>query len=113
MTPLYASAAMRALMSDRARLQRMLDFEAALARAEAAFGVIGATAAVTIGHACDAGNRVARNPGGKAAPCGGVGALFAPRVFVAPENVIVKVCAFRKRGLPIFVHLLRNIEIGI
>ena len=35
MTPLYASAAMRAIMSDRARLQRMLDFEAALARAEA------------------------------------------------------------------------------
>ncbi len=40
MTPLYASAAMRAIMSDRARLQRMLDFEAALARAEAALGVI-------------------------------------------------------------------------
>ena len=40
MTPLYASAAMRAIMGDRARLQRMLDFEAALARAEAALGVI-------------------------------------------------------------------------
>ena len=54
MTPLYASAAMRAIMSDRARLQRMLDFEAALARAEAAVGVITATGAAAIGDACDA-----------------------------------------------------------
>jgi 3-carboxy-cis,cis-muconate cycloisomerase len=54
MTPLYAGAAMRAIMSDRARLQRMLDFEAALARAEAALGVITATSAVVIGEACDA-----------------------------------------------------------
>ena len=54
MTPLYASAAMRAIMSDRARLQRMLDFEAALARAEAAVGVITATGAAAIGEACDA-----------------------------------------------------------
>src|SRR6476620_3048125 len=54
MTPLYASAAMRAIMSDRARLQRMLDFEAALARAEAALGVISATGAAAINEACDA-----------------------------------------------------------
>src|SRR4051794_37897405 len=54
MTPLYASAAMRAIMSDRARLQRMLDFEAALARAEAAVGVISATGAAVIREACDA-----------------------------------------------------------
>jgi 3-carboxy-cis,cis-muconate cycloisomerase len=54
MTPLYASAAMRALLSDRARLQRMFDFEAALARAEAAVGVISVTAAGAIGEACDA-----------------------------------------------------------
>jgi 3-carboxy-cis,cis-muconate cycloisomerase len=53
-TPLYASAAMRAIMTDRARLQRMLDFEAALARAEAAVGVIAAGAARAIGDACDA-----------------------------------------------------------
>ena len=45
---------MRAIMSDRARLQRMLDFEAALARAEAAMGVVTATGAVVIGEACDA-----------------------------------------------------------
>jgi 3-carboxy-cis,cis-muconate cycloisomerase len=55
-TPLYASAAMRALMSDQARLQRMLDFEAALARAEAAVGVVTATGAVTIAEVCDAAN---------------------------------------------------------
>ena len=54
MTPLYASAAMRIIISDRARLQRMLDFEAALARAEAALGVISATGAAAISEACDA-----------------------------------------------------------
>jgi 3-carboxy-cis,cis-muconate cycloisomerase len=54
LSPLYAGAAMRAIMSDRARLQRMLDFEAALARAEAAVGVITATGAVEIGEACQA-----------------------------------------------------------
>ena len=53
-SPLQASAAMRAIMSDRARLQRMLDFEAALARAEAALGVITASAAVEIIEACQA-----------------------------------------------------------
>jgi 3-carboxy-cis,cis-muconate cycloisomerase len=52
--PLHASPAMRALMSDRARLQRMLDVEAALARAEAAVGVISATGANAIAQACDA-----------------------------------------------------------
>ena len=54
-TPLHASAAMRVIMSDQARLQRMLDFEAALARAEAAMGVVTATGAVAIAEACDAG----------------------------------------------------------
>ena len=38
--PMFSSAAMRAVVDDRARLQRMLDFAAALARAEAAVGVI-------------------------------------------------------------------------
>jgi len=54
LSPLHASAAMRAVMSDRARLQRMLDFEAALARAEAAVGVIPASCAGEIGDACRA-----------------------------------------------------------
>ena len=52
--PLFASAAMRALTTDRARLQRMLDVEAALARAEAAVGVIPANAVAAIEAACDA-----------------------------------------------------------
>ena len=51
LSPLHASAAMRTILSDRARLQRMLDFEAALARAEAALGVIPASSAVEIGDA--------------------------------------------------------------
>src|SRR6202021_986817 len=38
--PMFSSAAMRAVVDDRARLQRLLDFESALARAEAAVGVI-------------------------------------------------------------------------
>src|SRR5262245_2342717 len=44
LTPPIASAPMRAILDDRARLQRMLDFEVALARAEAAVGVIPALA---------------------------------------------------------------------
>jgi 3-carboxy-cis,cis-muconate cycloisomerase len=44
LTPLLSSAAMRAILDDRARLQRMLDFIVALARAEAAVGVIPALA---------------------------------------------------------------------
>ena len=54
LTPIYASTAMRAIMSDQARVQRMLDFEAALARAEAAVGVITASGAGEIGDACKA-----------------------------------------------------------
>ncbi len=52
LAPLFSSAAMRAIVEDRARLQRMLDFEAALTRAEAALGVIPATAAPAISGAC-------------------------------------------------------------
>jgi 3-carboxy-cis,cis-muconate cycloisomerase len=50
--PLISSAAMRAIMEDRARLQRMLDFEAALTRAEAAVGVIPASTVDPIVEAC-------------------------------------------------------------
>lgn len=46
---------MRAITSDEARLQRMLDVEAALARAEAAIGVIPKGAAEPIAKACNAG----------------------------------------------------------
>lgn len=50
--PLFGSAAMSGVFSDAARLQRMLDFEAALARAEAACGVIPAGAASAIASKC-------------------------------------------------------------
>jgi 3-carboxy-cis,cis-muconate cycloisomerase len=52
--PLFSSAAMRAVVDDHANLQRMLDFEAALARAEAAVGVIPPEAAGPIAEACQA-----------------------------------------------------------
>jgi 3-carboxy-cis,cis-muconate cycloisomerase len=50
--PLFAAANMRAALADAARVQRMLDTEAALARAEAAVDVIPAGAAAVIGGAC-------------------------------------------------------------
>jgi 3-carboxy-cis,cis-muconate cycloisomerase len=52
--PLFASDAMTAVFNDRARLQAMLDFEAALARAEASVGLFPAAAADGIAHACKA-----------------------------------------------------------
>jgi 3-carboxy-cis,cis-muconate cycloisomerase len=52
--PLFAAANMRAALADAARVQRMLDTEAALARAEAAVGVIPSRAAAVIGAACRA-----------------------------------------------------------
>ncbi|HET7679030.1 MAG TPA: 3-carboxy-cis,cis-muconate cycloisomerase [Xanthobacteraceae bacterium] len=52
--PLFSSAAMRAIVDDKARLQRMLDFEAALAKAEADAGIIPARAAGPIATACRA-----------------------------------------------------------
>ena len=50
--PLFGSAAMGEVFSDAARLQRMLDFEAALARAEAGCGVIPAAGAEAIASKC-------------------------------------------------------------
>jgi 3-carboxy-cis,cis-muconate cycloisomerase len=55
LAPMLSSAAMRAVCDDMACLQNMLDFEAALARAEAATGVIPANAAGSITKACKAG----------------------------------------------------------
>jgi 3-carboxy-cis,cis-muconate cycloisomerase len=52
---MFSSAAMRAVCDDTACLQRMLDFEAALARAEAVIGVIPTSAAEPIANACEAG----------------------------------------------------------
>ena len=52
--PLFRTDAMREIFSDRGRLQGMLDFEAALARAEARTGVIPKAAAPAIGAQCQA-----------------------------------------------------------
>ncbi len=54
LAPMLSSPAMRAVCDDVACLQHMLDFEAALARAEAATGVIPAGAAGPIAGACKA-----------------------------------------------------------
>jgi 3-carboxy-cis,cis-muconate cycloisomerase len=52
--PLFGFAAMGEVFTDAARLQRMLDFEAALARAEARCGVIPSGAAPAIALKCKA-----------------------------------------------------------
>jgi 3-carboxy-cis,cis-muconate cycloisomerase len=52
--PMFGSEAVNRIFSDSARLQRMLDFEAALARAEAKVGIIPAAAATAISRKCDA-----------------------------------------------------------
>src|SRR5260221_2031672 len=54
LAPMLSSAAMRAVCDDAAYLQHMLDFEAALARAEAAAGLIPARGAAPIANACKA-----------------------------------------------------------
>src|SRR6476469_6142486 len=54
LAPMLSSAAMRAVCDDMAYLQHMLDFEAALARAEGTAGVIPASAAGPIAKACKA-----------------------------------------------------------
>ncbi len=54
LAPMFSTAAMRAVCADAAVLQYMFDFEAALARAEAAVGVIPASAAQPIAKACRA-----------------------------------------------------------
>lgn len=50
--PLFGDAAMRAVFDDRARVQAMLDFEAALARAQARAGLFAPEIAERIGRAC-------------------------------------------------------------
>ena len=54
LAPMLSSVTMRAVCDDVAYLQNMLDFEAALARAEAATGVIPANAPGPIANACKA-----------------------------------------------------------
>src|SRR2546421_13079761 len=52
--PLASTAGMRALVADRARIQRLLDFAVALARAQAAVGVVPALATDKIAEAAHA-----------------------------------------------------------
>jgi Lyase len=56
LAPMLSSAAMRAVCDDVTTLQHMLDFEAALARAEASIGIVPAASAEAIAKACDAGS---------------------------------------------------------
>lgn len=72
---LFTTDAMRAVFSDRARIARMLEFEAALAVAEASVGVIPPAAADAIGRQCVADGfdvegigRAARDAGNLAIP---------------------------------------------
>ncbi|MDB5798445.1 MAG: 3-carboxy-cis,cis-muconate cycloisomerase [Paucimonas sp.] len=51
---LFSTPAMQAIFSDHACLQRMLDVESALARAQAAHGLVPASAAQVIAACCDA-----------------------------------------------------------
>ncbi|MES2168857.1 MAG: 3-carboxy-cis,cis-muconate cycloisomerase [Pseudomonadota bacterium] len=54
LAPMLSSAAMRTVCDDEVYLQHMLDFEHALARAEAAVGIIPASAVISIANACHA-----------------------------------------------------------
>ena len=96
MTPLYASAAMRAIMSDGARLQRMLDFESALARAEGAVGVISATGAAVIGEACNAEHYDIAALVDASAPSGNIA--------IAVVNALTQAVAARDPKTASFVH---------
>jgi 3-carboxy-cis,cis-muconate cycloisomerase len=51
--PMFAPGPVREVLSDRVRVQRMLDFEAALAHAEAQAGVIPQAAAAPIARCCN------------------------------------------------------------
>ncbi len=52
---IFSTEAMRRVFSDENRVQKYLDFEAALARAQAQLGIIPRDAAEEIVHHCDAG----------------------------------------------------------
>jgi 3-carboxy-cis,cis-muconate cycloisomerase len=51
--PVFASASVASIFSDHSLIQAMLDFEAALARAEATLGIIPSESAEAIAEACD------------------------------------------------------------
>ncbi len=81
---LFTTDAMRAVFADRTRIQRMLDFEAALAQAEAAIGVIPQDAADAIAGECDAGRFDAPALGAAAQAAGN---LAIPLVAALTRNV--------------------------
>ena len=58
---MFSTEDMQNIFSDQACVQRMLDFEAALAQAEARHGVIPAGAAPAIARRCDAATIEWRN----------------------------------------------------
>jgi 3-carboxy-cis,cis-muconate cycloisomerase len=72
LTPLISSATVRAIVDDGARLQRMLDFEVALARAQAALGIIPALTTDRIAAAARAERYDAKTLGEEAAVAGNV-----------------------------------------
>jgi 3-carboxy-cis,cis-muconate cycloisomerase len=67
---MFSSAGMRDALHDRARLQRMLDFEVALARAEAALGIVPARAIDQIANAARAEHYDLATLGQEAVVCG-------------------------------------------
>ena len=75
-SPMFASAAVARIYSDRAFLQAMLDFEAALAAAEADVGIVPRSAAEAIAAACDASLYDIAALGEAAAPAGNVAIPF-------------------------------------
>lgn len=87
---LFTTEAMQAVFSDQARVQGMLDFEAALARAEARAGVIPSRAAAAIESHCRAASLDLETLGRAAAPAGNlaiplVKALTAQVARTSPE----------------------------
>jgi 3-carboxy-cis,cis-muconate cycloisomerase len=72
LSPIFAAEAVRAAFSDRAILSRMLEFELALAEAEAESGVIPAAAIPAIRRACDGSDYDIKAIGHAAAAAGNV-----------------------------------------
>src|SRR5690349_14367570 len=70
--PMFSSAGMREVLDDRARLQRMLDVEVALARAQAALGIVPAHAVDPIASAARAERYDLDSLGREAAVAGNV-----------------------------------------
>jgi len=77
LTPLISTAAMRFVVGDRARVQRMLDFHVALLRSQAALGVVPALATDKIVEAARAERYDLTTLGADAAVTGNIAAALA------------------------------------